>query len=365
MQLIANRVALGEAVTIAGSVVASRSPKPALQCVKLSATKEGLLVSATDLEVGIRYGVRQVEVLEPGETVISAGKLADILRESLDETLKFEAEADRCHIRGADSHFQVVSLDPRDFPPVADLEGTPDLQVASGVLRKLIGQTIHAAAKENTRYAINGLLWERKGKKLQLVATDGRRLAKAAGSVDKGTSEDGSVIAPAKTMGILLRLLGDGEVPVGVKFLPNQLVIGCGPAVLSSALVEGNFPAYEQVIPRDNDKKVELATEEFYSAVRRAALLTGDQSKGIRLSFSSEGLVLSSRAPEEGEATINMKVDYREAPIDIGFNPTFLTDALRVIEAPTFTLEMRESNRPGVLRVGQDFVYVVMPVSLS
>jgi DNA polymerase-3 subunit beta len=365
MQVIANREALSEAIAVAQGVVASRTPKPILQCVKLSATKDGLLVTATDLEVGMRYMIRQVEVSGPGEAVVPADKLSQIVRESGDETLQIEADAERCHIRGQDSHFQMYGHDPRDFPPVAELEGAPDLEVDGLVLRKLISQTLYAAAKENTRYAINGILWERKGKKLQLVATDGRRLAKALGAVQKSSGEDSSVIAPAKSMSILLRLLGDPEAKVAVKFMPSQLVISCGQATLSSGLAEGNFPDYEQVVPRDNDKKVELDTQEFYSAVRRSALLTSEQSKGIRLSFSKDGLVLASRAPEQGEATVSMKAQYGYEPMDIGFNPTFLADALKVIEAPTFTLELKEPNRPGVLRVGQEFLYVVMPVSLS
>jgi DNA polymerase-3 subunit beta len=135
--------------------------------------------------------------------------------------------------------------------------------------------------------------------------------------------------------------------------------------VVSSALVEGHFPQYEDVIPKDSDKKVDLNTEEFLSAVRRAALLTNEQSKGVRLKFEENKLVLSSRAPEQGEATISMKIEYAEAPMEIGFNPLFLTEALRVANAPSITLEMKDGNRPGIFRVGTSFLYVVMPVNLA
>ncbi len=365
MQVIANREALSEAIGVAQGVVASRTPKPILQCVKLSATSEGLLLTATDLEVGVRSVVRQVQVAEPGEVVVPADKVSQIVRESVDETLQIEGDVEKCHIRGSDSHFQVFGQDPRDFPPVAELEGTPDLEVEAQVLHKLIEQTLYAAAKENSRYAINGVLWERVGRKLQLVATDGRRLAKAVGAVQRGGGADGAVIAPAKSMSVLLRLLNEPEAKVGVKFLPNQLVVQCGATTLSSALVEGSFPDYEAVVPRDNEKKVELDTQELYSAVRRAALLTSEQSKGIRLSFSKGSLVLSGRASEQGEATISMKVEYTDEPVEIGFNPAFLADALKVIDSPTCVFELKEATRPAVLRVGQEFTYVVMPVSLS
>lgn len=365
MQIITNRDALNEAVTLATGVVASRTPKPVLQCVKLSATQDGLLLTATDLEVGIRHFVRQVEVSEPGEAVVPAATLAQIVRESADETLQIQADAERCHVRGRDSHFQMYGHDPRDYPPVAELEGTADFEIPAQVLRKLVELTLFAAAKENTRYAINGVLWECKGKKLQLVATDGRRLAKAVGAVAKGSGQDGAVIVPAKAMSILLRFPANSEDMVSVKLLPNQFVATVGAATLSSALAEGNFPDYEAVIPRDNDKKVELDTQEFYSAVRRAALLTSEQSKGIRLSFTRDGLVLASRAPEQGEATVSMSIEYAHEPMEIGFNPGFLADALKSVDAPTFTMELREAARPGILRVGQEFTYVVMPVSLS
>lgn len=366
MQVIANRQALSEAVALAGSVVAARTPKPVLQCVKLSATAEGLLLSATDLEIGVRYAVQQVEVGKTGEAIARAQKLEQIVRELPDETLQVEADAGHCHVRGQNSHFELsIGAEPRDFPPVAAFEGPADVEVEAGVLRRLIEQTLYAAARESTRYAINGVLWETKGRKLVLVATDGRRLAKAAGPVTKMEGEEASRIVPTRAMHTLLRLLGDPEAKVAIKLTANQLIVQCGPATLSSVLVEGNFPDYDKVIPRDNDKKVELNAKEFHDAVRLAALLTSEQSKGVRLAFTRDGLVLAGRAPEEGAATISVKVDYAYDPIEIGFNPGFLTDVLKGAEADTFTLELKESDKPGIVRMGKDFLYVVMPVSLS
>jgi DNA polymerase-3 subunit beta len=173
------------------------------------------------------------------------------------------------------------------------------------------------------------------------------------------------MIVPAKTVGVLQRILPYVEGSVGVRFSENQIIVACGNYVLSSALVEGHFPNYQEVIPRDNDRKLEVSTDEFLSAVRRAALLTNEQSKGVRLAFDKEKLVLSSRAPEQGEATISMRISYAAAPLEIGFNPTFLSDALKVTGTPTVQLEFKESNRPGIIRTGNDFLYVVMPVNLT
>jgi len=364
MHVIVNRNALLEVLNVASGIVASRTTKDILKCVRLTTVKDALLVSATDLEVALRVEVGQVDVRKAGEMLVPADKLMSIARESVDETLSLEMAEQTCHIRGSDSHFEIYGQDPHEFPPVPDLEGTPDLQIDAAVLRGLIEKTLFAVAKENTRYAINGVLWEKSGKKLFLVSTDGRRLAKANGSAEQSVGEDRQMIVPAKTVGILQRILGNIEGSVGVKFSDNQVILQCANYVLSSALVEGHFPDYGQVIPKDNDKKIDLNTDELLSAVRRAALLTNEQSKGVRLAFEKEKLVLSSRAPEQGEATISMRIEYSGPGMEIGFNPTFLSEALKVAGSPTVTVELKEANRPGVFKAGE-FLYVVMPVNLS
>jgi len=365
MKAIVNRAAFHEALGITATVAASRTPKPILQCVRLSAVNDALLLAGTDLEVGIRYNLSQVEISEGGEAVVPADKLAQIAHESTDETLSLEVTENVCHIRGRDSHFQIYGQDPAEFPPVAELEGEPDLQIEGVCLSSLIAKTVYAAARENTRYAINGVLWERRGKRLALVATDGRRLARAQGPLARAAKEVTDTIVPIKCMRLLTRVLDTDEAVVAVKLASNQIVLRCGPVTVSSVLVEGHFPKYEDVIPRDCDKKLELDRRELLSAVSRAALLTSEESKGVRMRFADNQLVLSSRVPDEGEATITMSVSYSGQPLEIGFNPGFLVEALRVLEADTVGLELKEPNRPGVLRAGEDFLYVVMPVSLS
>ncbi len=365
MHVIVSRSALLEVLGAASGIAATRTTKEVLKCVRLTTKDDALLVSATDLEVALRVEVRQVEIKKKGDLLVPADKLMSIVRESVDDTLTIEADEQACHIRGKDSHFEVYGQDPREFPPVPGLEGEPDVQVEGPVLADLINKTLFAVAKENTRYAINGILWVKQGKKLVLVSTDGRRLARAQGAAEEAAGEDAQMIVPAKTVQVLQRVLGHIEGKAAVKFSPNQIIVQADSYVVSSALVEGHFPQYEDVLPKDNDKKVELPTEEFLSAVRRAALLTNEQSKGVRLKFDNGQLVLSSRAPEQGEATISLKVDYSGPEVEIGFNPVFLVEALKVVGGPSITLEMKEASRPGLFRVGQTFLYVVMPVNLS
>lgn len=365
MHVIVSRSALLEVLGAASGVAATRTTKETLKCVRLTTKDDMLILGATDLEVALRVEIRQVEVKKPGDMLIPADKLMQIARESIDDTLAIEADDQVCHIRGKDSHFEIYGQDPRDFPPVPELEGTPDVEVEASVLLDLINKTLFSVAKENTRYAINGILWQKQGKKLVLVSTDGRRLARAAGPAESSGGGDAQMIVPAKTVQVLQRVLGHAEAKAAIKFAGNQVIVQADSYVVSSALVEGHFPQYEDVIPKDSDKKVELNTEEFLSAVRRAALLTNEQSKGVRLKFEKNQLVLSSRAPEQGEATISTQVDYTAAPLEIGFNPLFLIEALRVANSSTITLEMKDGSRPGIFRVDPGFLYVVMPVNLA
>jgi len=365
MKFNCNRAALAEALGVVSGVVATRTPKPVLECVRVSVTQDAIVLLGTDLEVGIRYSVGQVTVDQPGEILVPADKLAAVVRESTDEILEFESVDHGCRITGRDSKFEIYGQDPREFPPVAEMEGEPDLVVKAETLNQMIHRTLFAAARENTRYAINGILWDKQGKKLRMVATDGRRLARSVGTADKSSSGDTDVIVPVKAMGLITRLLAEADEPVRVRLMPNQILVSTARATVSSVLVEGRFPKYEDVIPQGNDKKVTFTPAGLLSAVRRAALLTTEESKGVRFSFTPGKLVLSGRAPDQGEATITLDLEYKDSPLEIGFNPNYLIDALRVVDTDSVVLELGEANRPGVLQAGPNFLYVIMPVSLA
>jgi DNA polymerase-3 subunit beta len=366
MKVRFNREEIAAGLGVVCNVAASRTPKPILQCVRLEAYPDYVLLSATDLELGVRWAVSQVEVDEPGETLVVADMLARIVRESADELLAVETAGSELHVRGEDSHFQIRTQDPSEFPPVPVIEGEPDFTMDYGQLRRLVEWTSYAAARESTRYAINGILWEVRGERVTLAATDGRRLARACGGIASGISDlTLDAIVPVKALSLVSRLSEEPDVLAGVKITGNQFLLQVGPVSLSSSLVEGRFPKHQEVVPTDSDKEILLDTLEFQSALRRASLLTSEQSKGVRLSFSDNRLTLSSRAPEQGEVTIGLSVEYRGEPMEIGFNPVFLLEVLRVAHTEKVSFLFKEPNRPGVVRLNDDFVYVVMPVSLS
>lgn len=368
MKVICDRGALVEALNLISGVVVARTPKPVLACVKLVAADGALSVSATDLEVSVRISTARVEVQTPGSALIPADKLSQIVRESVDSTLTLTVEQDVAEIRGQDSRYKVFGYPVADYPPVPEFTGEPHFLATAGDLHKLISQTIFATARDNSRYAVNGVLLERQGNKLSVVATDGRRLAMAKGTCKAVKGDDALItaIVPTKALNMILRVFSTPEQEVKVRLADNQILFATDNAVLSSNLVEGSFPPYKDVIPRDGDKKATIAAAALTSAVRRAALLTNEESKGVRFAFGPNGATLTSRAPEMGEAEVSAPLaSYVGDPIEIGFNPTFILDAMKVVDTEQVIIELKAANKPGVIRTGPDFLYVVMPVALQ
>jgi len=368
MKVNFNRSALMEAFSLLTSVIPLRTPKPILRCVKITAKGKEAQLFATDFEVGIIFTISEVQVEREGVTVIPADKLAAIVRESTDEVLTVESEETTCTIKGSDSQFTIYGHQPDQFPAEPHFEGKPDMMINLTNLQTGIEQCLFATAKESTRYAINGVLWEAKGKKLSFIATDGRRLARCkvnlSETVEKSV-EQSKIIVPAKTMSLLDKIGGSEKDVVNVKINGNQIIISCANTVVSSSLVEGNFPKYEDIIPTDYDKKISLSTETILSAVKRASLLTSEESRGIKLSIEKNKITFSCRAPETGDAIVEVAVDYKSEPIEIGFNPHFLIDVLRVIREPGLDMELGQPDRPGAIKSGQNFLYVLMPINLG
>ncbi len=364
MKVSLDRHELAEAINVAKVVVLARTPKAILQCVLLDAHKDFVLISATDLEISVRCSLTQVQVDRTGAAVVPMEKLSQIVQESADDVLTMEIQDDACHIRGRDSHFKIFTRPADEFPPVPEAEESGDFEVGVQELRRLGDWTVFAAARENTRYAINGVLWEKGATGLTMVATDGRRLSKAETTLKKSKGESRAIV-PSKAMKVLAQVLTDPEGVVSVKMAKNQVLFRSAQAIISSAVLEGHFPNYTDVIPSGCERTANFATQELLSAVRRAGLLSTEESKGVKLSFSKGQVTLSSRTPEQGEAVIQLPVEYEQGDVSIGFNPKFLEDVLRVTKGETVRFEFSEPNRPGVFKDGDSFVYVVMPVNLS
>lgn len=363
------RQELLEALQAVTLLTAGRTTRPILNCVKLSLEKDVLELSATDGETALHLSVPALTTERRGATVVNADRLTQIVRDFPDVEIALRVDERHCVISGQGSEFKIFVQSVEDFPPIPAFQDDADLVIDGRELTRMIALTIYAAARETSRYAINGVLWQKTGKTLYLVATDGRRLARAGGKWIEASAGDFQIIVPAKALNVFERVFGgksQENTAVDVKVLPNQLLLRFGGKVLATALVDGHFPKYDEVIPRDQTARVEVERTEFHAAVRRAALLTTEDSRAVRLSFGPESVTISSQAPEQGEARIEMPVQSSTAKLDIGFNPAYLSDALKVLPYDRVTLELSESFKPGIL-TGPDkdeFLYVIMPVTL-
>ncbi len=367
MKIVCDRAALVDSLTLASSVVMSRTTVPVLLCVKLSAKDGTLKLWATDQDIRLSLVLASVEVHSDGDALIPADKFAQIVRSCNDSTLTIQMDKNVAVVRGEDSKFRVYGYDPREFPGETDKSDVPiEFEVAAGVLRRMISRTVFSTASDNTRYAFNGVLLERKGRRLRMVSTDGRRLAMVRGDCSGPADGDATCIIPTKALNVVNRLLDDPDACVRISRDRNRIRFEVGEtAVIVSSLIEGNFPPFDDVLPKEHDRRGTFDTAELAAAVKRAALLTNEESKGVKLSFNSNGLTISSRAAEMGDAEVHLPVlSWEGADIEIGFNPAYITDVLRIADTKVVAIEMKGANRPGVIKIGDDFTYVIMPVSL-
>ena len=370
LKAVCERDPLVEAMSLIASVVTTRTPTPALQCVRISGEDGRLKLAATDAEVSLTLTIDRVDLQQDGDTLVPADKFSQIVRSCDDSTITIASDSESLLVRSSDSRFKVFGFPISEAPEIPTFDhDEPDFTIDAAQFREMMEKTVFAAASDHSRYAINGVLIDRTGKTLRLVATNGHRLALASGTCD-GDKENQQCIVPTKAMILLRRLLQDDGV-VSVRVDNGRVVFHVvdganSTATLSSNLVEGTFPPFEDVIPKDLDQKVSINTNALMSAVRRAHLMTNEESRGVRLIFDGDKLVITSRAPETGEAEVEVPISgFTGDRMEIGFNPVYIIDALKVVGSDEIVLELKRSDKPGLIKSGNNFVYVVMPVNLS
>lgn len=367
MKALCHREGLLAACQLAGAAVPARDVKPILRNLKAIAEDGRFTLMATDLELGIRLEVRGLKVEEPGEAILPAAKLLAILRESQDEELAIEADASACQVRSAYGNWEMPSEDPANFPDLPAFAEEKYHQLKAGDLKTMIRRTVFAAASDIGRYSMTGVLWELEEGKAKLVATDGRRLALVEGpaEVQGGHTTKGQTpVVPSKAMGLLERNLTDDEEQVRVSFRPNEVLFRTDRAVIYSRLVEGRFPNYRDVFPKKPTSKVPLLVGPFQAAVRQAAIMTDDDSKKVVFHFAKRKLTLEAQGATAGRSKIELPLEYDGKNIDINFNPAFVVDMLRILGADeSLVLEMVDGNNPALFKAGENYCYLVMPLS--
>ncbi len=368
MKVTCDRQELLTAFQTAASVVPSRSPKPILQNIKLEVSESGAILLATDLEIGIRIQVAGIQVDVPGSAILPLARFGSILRESSDDTLRLEADGQSTLVRGERSEFKLPSENPQEFPSVADFTEKSYHELPARALKEMIRRTIFATDNESSRYALGGVLLEMGSDKITAVGTDGRRLAKMevpARSEGGHQSGDSMTIVPTKAMQLIDRALSDGDAEIQIAARANEVLVRSPRVTIYSRLVEGRFPKWRDVFPqRTGSSKVDLTVGPLYSAVRQAAIVTSEESRGVDFSFEPGTLVLSGRVAEVGQSRVELPIAHDGPTIAIMLDPRYLNDFLKVLDAEKIvTIELKDAESAAVCTTDDGYGYVIMPLA--
>jgi len=362
------------------SIVGGKTPIPILSNVLLEAEGKELVLTTTDLEVGMRRKVA-AKVEKKWAITLPAKRLLAILRELPVSEVTLEAiDGKEVEIRYDASYFKVLGLPKDDFPKLPEFDKTGSLKIARAPFADLIRKTHYAVSHDESRYVLNGLYLLLSKGKVTGVATDRRRLALCEIPADVPEGADRGVIIPTKAVLELGRILerkkteegekksekkGDAEGEAEIFLGDTQAAFSTGDCTLVTRLVEGHFPNYQQVVPQKSAHKLLIGREELLAAARRVALLTSDQANSIKVALKKNRLILSTNTPEVGEAWEELTIAYAGDEFAIAFNPQYLVDVLKNLDEQEVVFEITDALNPGVIRSGKSFLYVIMPIRLT
>ncbi|HEY4300605.1 MAG TPA: DNA polymerase III subunit beta [Candidatus Didemnitutus sp.] len=357
------------------NVVGSKAAMPILSNVLIEAEKDQISLSTTNLDLGIRCRIK-AEVKETGSVTLPVKRLAGIARELPNIDVTVEASANhQVKLASGGSHFKIMGLGAEEFPKLPDTGDDKTHTLDQGELAAMLGNVAYAQSTDETRYILNGVYFNFKDGKLALVATDGRRLALVSKELAFPATSAGAIILPAKTVTELLRLLGKGD-KLKIAFNERRAAFqietnkdansGLSDSIyLFSKVVEGNYPNYQQVIPKETHQRIKLERELFLQCVHRAALVTSDKSNSVRVKLSSNLLEVTASSPDFGESHESMAISYSGPELQVAFNPQFVIDPLRALTKDEVFFEVKDEVSPGVFKTLESFVCVIMPVRLS
>lgn len=370
MKMTLKTAELTKALYRVQGIADKKSTMPILAHVLLNATREGLVVSATDMDVGLS-GTYEAEITEPGAVAVQAKQLYEIVKSLGGETVALEKQENNwVELRSSASRFRLVGMTADEFPALPTHAQTKTFAIPATDLARLIDRTLFCVSTDDNRHNLSGVYCESpKSNLLRLVATDGHRLALAEHHFETEIPIDRGVIVPRKGFQELKRVLadtGEGGSTVELGFSGTSGVLRAGSVMLSTRLVEGQFPDYQQVIPKPGDKTAYLGRHGFAEALRRVSLLSQGRAHGVRLRFEAGKVELVAEDPELGEAHEELAVEYRGEPLAIGFNARYLLDVLVLIDEDEVAFELADDLSPGVLKPRKDsgFLAVVMPMRI-
>ncbi len=356
------------------NVVGSKATMPILSNVLIEAEKDQISLTTTNLDLGIRCKIK-AEVKETGAVTLPVKRLATIVRELPSVDVAVDASPNhQVKLASGGSNFRIMGIGKEEFPPLPEFGDEKAYSLEQGELATMLRSVAYAQSTDETRYILNGVYFNFKDAKLALVATDGRRLALVSKEMEVPASSAGAIILPARTVGELLRLLDKGE-KVKINFNDRRAAFqiatdkdnsGLVDSVyLYSKVVEGNYPNYQQVIPKETHQRIKLERELFLQCVHRAALVCSEKSNSVKIKLSSNLLEITAQSPDFGEAHESMAIGYSGPELQVAFNPAFVMDPLRALSKDEVFFEVKDEVSPGVFKTLESFICVIMPVRLS
>jgi DNA polymerase-3 subunit beta len=366
MKFTITREQLQEGLTAVAAAVPAKSTLPVLANVLVEATKHGLRLSATDLDIAVST-VAPAEVDTEGAVTLPAKKLVDIARELPSAPIRFASAGEqRVGIECGRSRFKLLGLPKEEFPSFPAVKFDGAWKAAAGLAHKLVGHVAFAASTEESRPILNGVLWEMRPDRMRMVATNGHRLAKMDVPATGGSNAD--LIVPPKALEQIRRLF-PADADLDIARSDNHLGIRSGGTLVFSRLIEGPYPNYEQVIPRENDKAATVDKAAMAGALRRMSVVASDQTHRIRLAFAGGTVKFSVQTPDLGEAQDELAVTYEGEPLEIGFNATYVLEILKYMPTDEVRMTFKAPERAATIEpVGWDdpasYMALVMPLRL-
>ncbi len=348
-------------------VASTRSAIQALSGVQMVAGDGGVELRATDMEIGLRVPL-QAEVVRPGDVVLPARLLLEIVRQLSGETVSLELRPEQqdVEIVAGTARFHVRTLRADDFPVLPERGGDREVMMPAQAFSETIARVSRSASRDETRPILTGILVSAEGGELRMVATDSYRLSVKETPLEQSLTEGFEANVPARALEELGRLVTTETEQISIGVRTNQVVFSVGAATLSSRLIDGQFPNYRQLLPDQFEHELTLNTEELLTVVRRISLMA-QKNAPLRLAFAEGELTVSAQTPDVGEASDALPVPFAGEPFEIGFNPEFLIAGLESAGAADVVLKLISPLRPGLLESADDshFLYLIMPIRLN
>lgn len=343
------------------SIVGTRSTLQILNNVFIQASENKLILITTDLDIRIKKEIN-AEVIEPGETTLPVKKFLEIIRELLGDEVKLETDQNHMTIENGNAKFKLLGLPVDDFPVPDKSSVIRSFTVNQSELSRILNLISYAVKQDETRKALNGILLNTNENNITTVATDGRRLALVEKGLENFTGADGNVIVPIKSvkeLGKLLGKVGSSKVEISsnlVNFIMDDAT------VMTTKIIEENYPNYRQVVPVAFSKQIKVKKENFLSILRRVSTVVSERSNYIKVVFSKNKLEMSAVSNEFGESCDFMEIEYDGPEIIISFNPIFLREPLEHLDSDYITIKMNDGYSPVAISNDDGFLYVVMPM---